>query len=57
MSTTGKPVRIHRTRRTRPRVRPVTQQEYDDLRDCCCHKLGKTRPHLAIACRDLDQTA
>jgi hypothetical protein len=43
----------HRAHRTSRRVRPVTQQEYDDLRDCCCHKLGVRRPHLAIACRNL----
>jgi hypothetical protein len=42
----------HRPHRTHRRVRPVTEQEYEDLRDCCCHKLGVRRPHLAIACRN-----
>lgn len=57
MSTPGTFARAHHIRRPRPtwsRVRAVTQQEYNDLRDCCCHKLGRARPHPAFACRDVD---
>lgn len=48
---------FHRTRRAYhwkvTRVRPLSQQDYDELRDCCCHKLGRHRPHLAAECRDV----
>lgn len=52
--TSGRFHHVRRSRRTWPKVRPVTPQEYEDIRDCCCTKLGRNRPHLAIACRDLD---
>lgn len=42
---------LHRPRR---RAQAITPQEYEDIRDCCCHKLGRARPHPAFACRDLD---
>lgn len=35
------------------RVRTLSQQDYENRRDCCCHKLGRLRPHLAVECRDI----
>ena len=57
MATTGtfaKTHHAHRPRRTWSEARVVTQQEYADIVDCCCHKLGRARPHPAFACRDLN---
>lgn len=46
---------IHRHRRTRTRV--ITEQDYQYLLECSCHKLGRKRPHLSCECRDLDAAA
>ncbi len=57
MATTHSYARTHHVRRPRrsfSRVRAVSEQEYEQIRDCCCHKLGRARPHPAFACRDLD---
>jgi hypothetical protein len=45
--------RPFRPRRVPSRVVSVTDQEFAELRDCCCHKLGARRPHLALECADL----
>ncbi len=57
MATTGRQTAYQRTQRAyhfkMTRNRPLTQQDYEDRRDCCCHKLGRLRPHLAIECREV----
>jgi hypothetical protein len=46
------PAQDHRQYR-RHTIRTVTELEYPDLMDCCCHKLGGRRPHLPCECRDI----
>lgn len=31
----------------------LSDDYYDNCRDCSCHKLGRLRPHSPARCRDL----
>lgn len=58
MATHGSSIATHRPRRLTQshyprRVRVLTDEEYDNYRDCCCHKLGRLRPHSPAQCRDI----
>jgi hypothetical protein len=35
------------------RARPISDEDYQYLLACCCHRLGRRRPHLACECRAL----
>jgi hypothetical protein len=56
MAATGRPS-AYRTRRFRayryPQPRVVSEEYYENCRDCCCHKLGDLRPHSPAQCRDV----
>lgn len=36
-----------------PNARVASDEQYENARDCCCHKLGRMRPHLPSQCRDI----